>query len=260
MSANEQAIAAPRRMNPYWSMRIRQFKAIVRMEISKNFLGRRAILLYLMALAPIGVVSLFAIQATLTRQAVRAGELNVIFAGIFQALIVRNVVFFGCAWMFMNLFRGDIVDKSLHYYFLVPARREVVVTGKYVAGLIASAVLFGLTTIFSVALLVATAKYLVGGGDSAAVVSVAQALKYLSITALACAAYGGVFLLVGLFFRNPIIPALVLYGWEWINFLLPPVLKRISVVHYIDSLSPVPLSQGPLALVGEPTAAWLSII
>jgi hypothetical protein len=33
-------------------------------------------------------------------------------------------------------------------------------------------------------------------------------------------------LIVGLFFRNPIIPALMLYGWEWINFLLPPLLKK----------------------------------
>ncbi|HYL99052.1 MAG TPA: hypothetical protein VEZ90_08875, partial [Blastocatellia bacterium] len=176
MTASEQAISVPGGMSPYWSMRIRQFRAIVRMEISKNFLGKRALLLYLMALAPIGVVSLFGIQATITHHMPSTGEMTVIYAGIYQALIIRNVVFFGCAWMFMNLFRGEIVDKSLHYYFLVPARREVVVAGKYVSGLLASAVLFGLTTLVSVIVLVVTAKYFVGGGDMAAV-SLPQTLK-----------------------------------------------------------------------------------
>ena len=58
-----------------------------------------------------------------------------------------------------------------------------------------------------------------------------QLLTYAGITILACIGYGAFFLVVGLFFRNPIIPALVLYGWEWLNFLLPPLLKKISVIH-----------------------------
>ena len=66
-------------------------------------------------------------------------------------------------------------------------------------------------------------------------------------------------MVVGLFVRNPIIPALLLYGWEWLNFLLPPLLKKISVVHYLKSLMPIPLPEGPFAVVAEPTPAWLAI-
>jgi hypothetical protein len=79
------------------------------------------------------------------------------------------------------------------------------------------------------------------------------------ITVLGCLGYGAVFLVIGLFFRNPMIPALIIYGWEWINFLLPPFLKRISVIHYLHSLAPVPVPEGPFAMVAEPTPAWLSI-
>ena len=86
-----------------------------------------------------------------------------------------------------------------------------------------------------------------------------QLLTYVVITVLACVGYGAFFMVVGLFFRNPIIPALVLYGWEWINFLLPPLLKKISVIHYLNPLIPVPLSEGPFAVVAEPTPAWISI-
>jgi hypothetical protein len=86
-----------------------------------------------------------------------------------------------------------------------------------------------------------------------------QALIYLGITTLAVVGYGAIFLIVGLFFRNPIIPALLIYGWEWLNFLLPPLLKKISVIHYLHSLMPVPLSEGPFAVMAEPTPAWLSV-
>jgi hypothetical protein len=67
------------------------------------------------------------------------------------------------------------------------------------------------------------------------------------------------FLVVGLFIRNPIIPALLLYGWEWLNFLLPPLLKKVSVIHYLNSLVPVPVSEGPFAVVADPTPAWIAI-
>jgi hypothetical protein len=79
------------------------------------------------------------------------------------------------------------------------------------------------------------------------------------VTILACIGYGAVFLIIGLRFRNPIIPALILYGWEWINFLLPPGLKKISVIHYLTSLVPVPMSEGPFAVLAEPTPAWISV-
>jgi hypothetical protein len=86
-----------------------------------------------------------------------------------------------------------------------------------------------------------------------------QALTYAGITILACVGYGAFFLVVGLFFRNPIIPALILYGWEWLNFLLPPLLKKISVIHYLNSLAPVPVPEGPFAVVAEPTPAWIAV-
>jgi hypothetical protein len=86
-----------------------------------------------------------------------------------------------------------------------------------------------------------------------------QVFTYLGITVLACVGYGAVFLMIGLFFRNPIVPAVLVYGWEFINFLLPPVLKKVSVIHYLQSLMPVPMSEGPFAVVAEPTPAWIAI-
>jgi hypothetical protein len=64
---------------------------------------------------------------------------------------------------------------------------------------------------------------------------------------------------LGLFFRNPVVPALAVYGWELANFLLPPLLKQFSIIFYLKALSPVPISEGPFALLADPPPAVLSV-
>lgn len=241
-----------------WSLWLRQIVAIMRLDVKRNFFGKRAALIYLLALMPIGLLSLMAIippgyaWTDFSQYPAR-------FSLIYNALILRTVIFFGCAWIFMNLFRGEIVDRSLHYYFLSAVRREVLLAGKYLSGLVTSMILFTTVTVVSMLLLffphfpsASTRFFLDGAG-------IGQLFTYAVITMLACVGYGAFFMIVGLFFRNPIIPALLLYGWEWINFLLPPLLKKVSVIHYLNSLVPVPLSEGPVAVVAEPTPAWISI-
>ncbi len=243
-----------------WSLWARQTAAILRLEIRKNFLSRRAFLLYLMAGLPLVLLSALALFPPPPNDELGSfNEMSQVFAAIYGGLILRTLVFFGCAWVFMNLFRGEVVDRSLHYYFLAPVRREVLVVGKYLSGLIATVVLFSITTVVSMFLYYfwlfpsESARFFTEGAGFG------QMLAYFGVTILACLGYGAVFLLVGLFFRNPIIPALLLYGWEWINFLLPPFLKKISVIHYLTSLVPVPMSEGPFAVLVEPTPAWISV-
>jgi len=242
-----------------WSLWLRQIRAIFRLEIEKNFLGRRSILLYLLALLPILPLALLAPFTPPGREWQDFAQYSMIFAAFYGGLILRTVVFFGCAWIFMNLFRGEIVDRSLHFYFLSPVRREVLVVGKYFSGLVTSIVLFTGTTVISMLLLYFPHFYAESGRFFFDGPGLGQLLTYAGITILACIGYGAFFLVVGLFFRNPIIPALVLYGWEWLNFLLPPLLKKISVIHYLQSLTPVPMSEGPFAVVAEPTPAWIAV-
>ncbi|HLN99846.1 MAG TPA: hypothetical protein VK208_15410 [Pyrinomonadaceae bacterium] len=242
-----------------WSLWFRQIRAIFRLEIEKNFFGRRSILLYLLALLPIAPLIMLAPFTPPGREWQDFTQYNMIFAIFYGGLILRTVVFFGCAWIFMNLFRGDIIDRSLHFYFLSSVRREVLVVGKYLSGLVTSIILFTGTTVISMLLLYLphfpseSSRFFLDGPG------LGQLLTYAAITVLACIGYGAFFLVVGLFFRNPIIPAIVLYGWEWLNFLMPPLLKKISVIHYLNSLAPVPVSEGPFAVVAEPTPAWIAV-
>lgn len=241
-----------------WALWTRQTLAILSLEIRKNFLSRRAFLLYLISGLPLVLLSILVLSPSSRDELENFNELSIIYAGIYNGLILRTLVFFGCAWVFMNLFRGEVVDRSLHYYFLAPVKREILVLGKYLSGFIATLVLFSITTIGSMLILYfwiypsESARYFSGVGA-------VHLLTYLGVTILACIGYGAVFLLVGLFFRNPIVPAMILFGWEWINFLLPPVLKKISVIHYLQSLVPVPMPEGPFAVLVEPTPAWIAV-
>jgi ABC-type transport system involved in multi-copper enzyme maturation permease subunit len=245
-----------------WTLWAQQTLAILRLELQKNFLSRRALLIYVLAALPVFLLFVLAILPPgdgVGDELQNFNELSIVFSAIYNALILRTVVFFGCAWIFMNLFRGEVVDRSLHYYFLSPVRREVLVVGKYLSGLVTAIVLFGLSTLVSLFMLyfprfsAESSRYFFGGAGGK------QALIYLGITTLACIGYGAIFLIVGLFFRNPIIPAILIYGWEWINFLLPPLLKKVGVIHYLHSLMPVPMNEGPFAVMADPTPAWISV-
>ena len=242
-----------------WSLWLRQIGAIFRFEVQKNFLGRRSILIYLLALLPLFPLFVLAIFQPPGNEWREFNRYSEIYAFFYNGLILRTIVFFGCAWIFMNLFRGEIVDRSLHYYFLSAVRRDVLVVGKYFSGLVTSIVLFTATTVVAMLLLYLPRFYSQSMRFFVEGKGLMQILTYVGITILACVGYGAFFLVVGLFVRNPIIPALLLYGWEWINFLLPPLLKKVSVIHHLNSLTPVPLSEGPFAVVAEPTPAWIAI-
>jgi len=163
---------------------------------------------------------------------------SLIFATVFQFFFLRLAIFFGCVGIFTNLFRGELLDKSLHFYLLAPIRREVLLVGKYLAGLIATTVIFTTSTALQILAMgwhltgPSMTEFLRGPGWG-------QIGAYLGVTALACLGYGSVFLAAGLLFRNPIIPAAVVLLWESANPFLPAALKKISVIFYLQSMCPV---------------------
>lgn len=127
-----------------------------------------------------------------------------------------------------------MLDKSLHFYFLAPVRREVVMAGKFLAGLVAAVVIFAGSAALQLALLARVSG--AGLGHFGA---------YLGVTALACLGYGAVFLAAGLLFKNPIVPAVALLLWESLNPFLPALLKKISVIYYLTQICPVSVASGP---------------
>jgi ABC-type transport system involved in multi-copper enzyme maturation permease subunit len=246
-----------------WALWRRQVAGILRLEMKKSFFAKRGLWIYLLALGPLFLTvghSLYTSARGVARCSI--AEDSMVFAGMFQFFYLKFAIFFGCVAVFTNLFRGEVLERTLHYYLLAPVRREVLLAGKYISGLTATAVLFAISVMLAFLTISAHFgqeywNYILRGPG------LAQLGWYVAIAVLACVGYGAIFLFMGLRYRNPMIPAAVVLVWEGINGFLPPLLKKFSVVFYLKSLCPVDVPlPGPLsilALEADPVPAWLAI-
>jgi hypothetical protein len=240
----------------------RQVRAMLGLELRKTFLRLRALPIVVVAFLPAAILAMRAFAHVISRDptAQPAGDVALVFGTVFQLFFVRLVVFFGCFGIFTHLVRGELLERSLHFYFLAPLRREVFLVGKYVAGVLAASFLFtlSLTAQLAFAFLPSVTAggwtYLFAGPGGA------HAAAYFGVTILAVAGYGALFLVLGQRARNPMIPAALLLGWEWLSAFLPPALKNLSIIHHLQSLCPVAIPRGPFALPAEPTPAWLALV
>ena len=240
-----------------WSLWASQLMAVLRIEWKKSLWMRRSVWIYLLALAPVAIIGLDALfnPPRLLEEDTQA------FAGIFQ-FYLRGTIFFACMGLFTWLFRGEVVEKSLHYYFLAPMRREILAIGKFLAGLLASVVIFGSSVLLSFTIMFghlgATGRAYVFDGPG-----LAHLLAYLGVTVLACVGYGSVFLALSLVFKNPILPGIVVLLWETFHAVLPSLLQKLSVMFYLKQLCPISLPpEGAMALftvVSEPVPAWIAV-
>jgi ABC-type transport system involved in multi-copper enzyme maturation permease subunit len=248
-------------MSPMW---LRQMGAVLRLELKKTFFSKRGWWIYCLAIGPVVITMmhwLFELRRTGEHHHT-IGEDSMIFAGLFLFFYLRATIFFGCMGVFSNLFRGEMLEKTLHYYFLTPMRREVLVAGKYLAGLAVALTLFVGSTAAAFLTISrhfgpAWTEYLYHGPG------LSQLGSYMLVAALGCIGYGAVFLMCGLLFRNPLIPAAVVFVWENLNPFLPAVLKKISIIFYLKSLCPVEVPVPPpfsvMVVESDPTPLFIAV-
>ena len=237
-----------------WWIQARRLTAI---ELRRNLFSWRASWIYFLAFIPTLIILVhFFIDGHALSEMPDDTE---VLAGIVQLYYVRLGIFFGCLGIFSRLIRGEMVERSLHFYLLSPVRREVLLLAKFVAGAISSLALFVTAVIADFALMYARygaagRDYVFGGPG------LGQLGAYVLITTLACLGYGAVFLLLSMMFRNPTPAAMLVLGWEAINPVLPSLLQKVSVASYLRHLMPISVpAEGIFALLTvetEPVPGW----
>ena len=244
-----------------WSLWRTQAERIVSLETRRNLLAWRAAWIYFLAFAPTVIIALHVIIDR--NGANQIAEDTDVLAAIVQFYYIRLAIFFGCLGIFSRLIRGEMVERSLHYYLLAPVRREVLLLAKFLAGAVSSILLFGTAVLTDFALVylrfgAAGSDYVFNGPG------LMQLEAYLGITVLACLGYGSVFLLLSMMFKNPTPAAMLVMGWEAINPILPSLLQKISIASYLRHLMPVNVpGEGLFALLAvgtEPVAPWIATV
>ena len=240
------------------AIRKRQLVTVALNEVRRSLFSRRSLAVYLLVGMPLALMLLRALFIPASVQA-DAGHATSEFAEVFHFFLLRFVVFFANAMIFVRLFRGEILEKSLHYTLLAPLPRTVLVLGKYLGGVLSASLILMFTTTLTYVLV-----YLPHGSAGIRLMlsssGIANLASYLLIVALACFAYGALFMLAGLFFKNPMVPAILFLGWETLTPFLPTFLKVLSFVHYLVSFAPVPVSLGAFALLARPVPWWIALV
>lgn len=244
-----------------WGLWWLQARRVARIEVRRNLLAKRAWWIYFLAFIPTVIILIHTLVARHFRFTM--AEDQMVLAGIVQFYYVRLGIFFGCLGIFSRLIRGEMIERSLHFYLLAPVRREVLLLAKFAAGAISALALFGSAIIANFVLIYigygpAGTDYMFNGAG------MGQLEAYLVIVVLACLGYGSVFLLLSMMFRNPTPAALLVFGWEAINPVMPSLLQKISVASYLRHLMPVKV-QGDdifalLTVTTEPVSGWVAAL
>ena len=223
-------------MEQPWGLWWLQARRLIRIEVRRNLFSWKASWIYFLAFIPTLIILIHLLFESHPAFAL-TDDTNVL-AGIVQFYYIRLGVFFGCLGIFSRLIRGEMIERSLHFYLLSPVRREILLLAKFAAGSISALALFGSAIIADSALMYAAfgaagQDYVFNGPG------LGQLEAYLAIIILACLGYGAVFLLLSMMFRNPTPAAMLVLGWEAINPVLPSLLQKISVASYLRHLMPV---------------------
>ena len=243
-----------------WALWWLQARRVARIEVRRNLLSGKAWWIYFLAYVPTAVLLLNLLFGHRRPEWAMGDDTNIL-AGIVQFYYIRLGIFFGCLGIFSRLIRGEMIERSLHFYLLSPVRREVLLLAKFAAGSISALILFGSAMVADFALTYvafgrAGQDYVFNGAG------VGQLEAYVAIVVLACLGYGAVFLLLSMMFRNPAPAALLVFAWEAINPVMPSLLQKISVASYLRHLMPITMpGEGIFALLTvqtEPVSGWIA--
>ena len=169
---------------------------------------------------------------------------------------VRNVLPLAALFYATALIADEVDGKTLTYLITRPVRRSAILVGKFGAYL-ATTLSLSLPAAVITFFLLATA----GGGGIGG--RVPDLFRDLGVMALALVAYGGLFTLLGVVFRRPVIPGLLfLYVWELVANL-PGYMPRFTLTAWLRSLiKHRPPQEGLAEVFGQvlPTALSLQVL
>ena len=208
----------------YWNAA----NVIFRLTLRQTFWNRKTVGMGVVAGIPVGIVilqRLFANMGT-TRLLRFFPELVAYLYLPFVAMLFA--LFYGSA-----VIADEIENRTLTYLLVRPIPKKLILLSKYAAYLVGSGLIV-MSSLFASFLGIYTSPRLIGQFGT----GLQQFPQYALVVWGALMAYGAIYMLFGVSVRRPVLYGLIFFGWEKIVLVLPGVLRKFSVVHYLLSLFP----------------------
>ncbi len=216
---------------------------VVAMKSTRQTMGRkRCVVLLAICCLPVVAACLWRIFAPVQSSGYygpNAYEVYVYAAGaMFLPFLVPLVpLFLGTAAI-----NDEIEEKTIVFLFLRPVSKFAIVLAKTISVTLTCMAILGATLalVFSICASSPTARMIPG--------DLPVLVKDMCVFSLACFAYGGLFLLMGVLFRRPHIFGLIyVIAWDSYAAYLPGKLGTLNLKHYVTSIFPHGIQQeGPV--------------
>jgi ABC-2 type transport system permease protein len=229
--------------------------AVFRLSLATLVKSRRTLMIGVLCFLPV-IGSIFGTAFMLSgiaQQEVTGFSLTsfIIVNGYVHVLLLVVTLFYGTA-----LVSDELEDKTLTYLLIRPVSKATIYMGKYLAYLVAAALLL---------LPSATLCFLISmaadppGESSRHVPILLQDLAVLSIGILA---YGALYAVIGAVTKRPVFVGLAFtFIWETLVTFIPGYLSKLTIKHYLSALLPHAVSQrGIIGLFETPTSAPMAVL
>jgi len=175
----------------------------------------------------------------------------IIVNGYVHVLLLVVTLFYGTA-----LVSDELEDKTITYLFIRPVSKSTIYLGKYLAYLVAAAMLL-LPSALLCFLIAMTAD---PPGESSRHLPIL--FQDLAVLSIGIAAYGSLYAVIGAVTKRPVFVGLAFtFIWETLVTFIPGYLSKLTIKHHLSALLPHAVSQrGIIGLFESPTSPSTAVI
>ena len=231
---------------------LKPYYVIFKHTLRHMLASRKSIFILVTSLSPILIAIVFRLTKHNTRQVIKfIPDMTITF---FLMVITVLVSLFYAS----STITDEIEDQTLSFLFMRPIHKTKLLLSKFLAYLVGS-ILFITPSHLIFTLIIATHPKM----PENIIFHLSMSVKYLAVIILGLLAYGSIFFVLSVGSKHPILWGLLIaFGWEKITIAIPGNIKKISVIHYLLSITPKQnLSHRTQFLLekAELTTSWIAI-
>lgn len=216
--------------------------------------SKRAKLFFIVSMIPVVIFIIVRIVALLKPEShYPFSSLFLQFGGVFY---FQMFIQFLCLFYGSSVLTDEVDNKTLVYLTTSPVSKASIITGKFMAHTLISAVIITSGLLLSFVL-----SYF---SNLLKPVYLGRLGVFLGAALLAVLAYSSFFTLLGTLMKKSILVGLFfVFGWEAIAQFLPGATQKLTISHYVKSLLPSGISSGSRSLLFfslQPSSSTKAII